>query len=387
MKAAKGFGNSDVSSSSSKPTKSSKKSLSKKKESVNNKSESVSSDSESDSDGNLVTRVDNDNTESEYDQNQLYIEEERIHPLDRALNEAEAKRERIQLPSMTLERLRELEFPLGLGVKDVVERFLDAQRVSDELLVESVISNRHYLRYRFFTYVTSKIMLLEYQGKQNEAEELIKMRLTAVKTHLEYDIPFKQAVLRAENGLKNAVISENPKDSILSYVNRKPVLELNALWTVTYSALVAWNEKARFEGASAVPRDTVDRIRLCAAVLDDTEEFQAVLAPELKLLQKVIGSKDADRSSFVKGVEDSALQGLGVLIGQLEMYPPKAYGPMVRACLQVLDVILKNDYGNTERLVMEEIPEEALETTNEFVLPQFDSSMPLREQMAKFGMD
>mmetsp|Transcript_12449 Transcript_12449/g.21265 ORF Transcript_12449/g.21265 Transcript_12449/m.21265 type:complete len:461 (-) Transcript_12449:60-1442(-) len=384
--AAKGFGKESASTASAPASASSSTSSAVKGDKPTKKSKKNGSGSDSEySDEELVTRASKEREfDEEVDKNTLFIEPERMeHPLDKALREAEGKRRRFPLEMMSLEEMKSLQFPINSGIKEVASRLYEAYAKGEDYFKKVVVSNRSFVRHKLMVYLASLKMKYEREQNEVEAKKCGELMFLLVGVHMEYDVAFKTCVLRAEEALKEAITANDVKGKIKQWTRGKDALHINALWTVIYAALSAWNAKKIREGPQVVKNDLVTSIKSAADCMDEIPDVAKIIAPELRVIQNVLRAKSEDKDQYIKNVPEDQIRSLGILIGQSELYPVKSYGPFVTTCVKIYNAIMKLNYNMEEGIVFEPIPESELKKDPgiDFKLTKFSRNMSPDEGM------
>ncbi|KAA8491784.1 hypothetical protein FVE85_8266 [Porphyridium purpureum] len=343
-------------------------------------------------DKDIVTRVGGDASEEskpageEQQEHELHVDrapsEQIEHPLYTALQRAEMKQKEnpFRLREMSAERYEELQFSPGVKVSDIVAK-MEALFVEEgeDALIEWLTANRWVIRYR--TSVALTVATRNAEGSDSErSERLQKIHALCVEVRVAYDRPFARAVKDCEKVVKEAV--EHPGDiakKIEKYLTGKSRIELNAMWTVLYSALAAWNDIAARLGQDVVRRDMVDALREAAGVFDSSTPFNDALAPECVLLQEILNATSKEsRQSLLTSVTDDTMRNMFLLLAQLERFPFRSYGGMTNSIVQIVEALMKRKYGVVESLA--EISQ--FDQSQSVIVPDSEKSM-----MALFSRD
>lgn len=252
----------------------------------------------------------------------------------------------VRLPSLPVTELESLRFKWDTGLDELIEKFEDARK--DDKFDAVVWANRHLVTEALLYRFTSAILRVETEKSgakwEEESQNMRELRRRLIASTWDFDMPFKRAVLYAEERLMNVLKSSDIKRSFLQRAGAS-TKEVDAMWVVVYAAVAAWEEQGR-ENAALQNVDMQNALATVALLMRETDAIGELLNPCLKTAAEVLNLADQNEQSEKLDilVEEDVVK-LGELIEQTRLLPINAYNGLTRRLETILDFMLAKRYN------------------------------------------
>lgn len=249
---------------------------------------------------------------------------------------------------LDVEEAKALRFGWDLSLDALIEKFEDARQMGD--FDKVVAANRHLvtelLLYRF----TSAILNVEgdktRETREEESRNMRELRRMLIAVCWEIDIPFKKAVLRAEERLMTVLQSQD----VSGYTERNAgntALDVGAFWVVIYAAISAWEERGK-QNDALENVDMQNSLSAAASACRSSPRVSDLVNPSLKVLEGVLSSADPSaQAELVKAADEESIVQLAAMVEQVRLLPTNAYGGLRQRMQSILDFILSDRYNVT----------------------------------------
>ncbi len=243
-----------------------------------------------------------------------------------------------------LKNVDELRLDWSLGFDELIEVFEDARK--EKRLDKLVRANRHLVSEALLYRFTSAILKVESDGRKEEAVNMRELRRVLIKYSWEMDIPFKKAILAAEERLMKTLQSGNVEKEARRRAGDNRA-EVDAYWVVTFAAVAAWEE----QGAANVNLKNVDMQKALALVASAYEgKLAEMQSPCLRIVGECLNLSDqAQQAVVLDGLSDEDIVELGAFIEQIRLLPINAYNGLRSRMQTILDFVLSKRYGLNPR--------------------------------------
>lgn len=222
------------------------------------------------------------------------------------------------------------------------------QKVSDEKnFFEFCVCNREHLSYCLLYRLTA--LKLRTEGDvsvKNQSKNIDNFRKKILENNMYIDQAISQSFILSEKRIKN-ILENFREEDILKNIGENST-SVCAFWIVLNSALAAWEKKGVNDNENK-KNGVYDKLKNINTVFLASEKHQSLLAHEMIFYQNSINSGHQKSQSIYS--EKEMIEGLMLLILQLEKLPSNSYGTLHKKIIKFCEKILEKNLGsNMENL-------------------------------------
>ena len=231
-----------------------------------------------------------------------------------------------------------------LKTDDTVQSIINSlQIVSDEKkFFDFCVINREHLSYSLLYRLSALKLKAESESNvQTKSKNIDDFRKKILENILFIDQTVSQGLIVSEKRIKEIMESSLDEKVILQKIPNDPT-SISCFWIVLYSAITAWEKKETNE-AIVDSSEIYRKLKKIQMVFVDSQVHQSSLAYELIFLQNLLENKSDVSWSSKKHYD--LIEGIKILILQLEKLPSNSYGPLLKKLLKICNQVLAENMG------------------------------------------
>lgn len=250
-------------------------------------------------------------------------------------------------PSISLEPSTRKLF--RLKTDESIQNIINSlQNVPDESnFFKFCICNREQLSYCLLYRLTAlKLKTEGDQSVQKQSKNIDNFRRKILENTMYIDQTISQSLILSEKRIKN-IMENTDEKNILKNIGENST-SVCAFWIVLNSALAAW-EKKSLNDLGVKKNGVYEKLKNINSVFLASKKHQSLLAHEMIYYQNSIKLDSQQLLSTHNEIE--MIDGLMLLILQLEKLPSNSYGTLHKKTIKLCEKILEKNLGsNLENL-------------------------------------
>jgi hypothetical protein len=205
--------------------------------------------------------------------------------------------------------------------------------------------NRDFLSFSLLYRLTALKLRAEIDPKKlNQTKGIDDFRKKVLKNILFTDQTITQGLILAEKRIKQILaLKFLQEEDIVKHIGDDHT-SIACFWVVLQSALIAWEKKEKIENEKRNSYETYEKLKKINEIFSKSEKHQELLAVELKYIDSLQKKKINERE--YERCEHDYLEGLKILISQLEKLPPNSYGLFLKKIFKISNQILEKNFAS-----------------------------------------
>jgi len=231
-------------------------------------------------------------------------------------------------------------FKLNISVEEVIKKLQNIQ--SKEDFLNFCYINRGNLSYDLLYRLT--VLKLRNENNQERINQIQKVeifRKKILESTLVSDQAVAQSLILGEKRIKEILNKSNDSEIVRKNIGENRI-SVSCFWVVLFASLIAWEKRISKEG-QIDSNETYQKLLSIKSIFKESEKHQKLLANELKVIQGELIKDKKEKISTE--IDIDSINGLKLLISQLEKLPSSSYGPLLTKVSKIYDEVVFQTYG------------------------------------------
>lgn len=212
-----------------------------------------------------------------------------------------------------------------------------------------VAVNRDLVGFLLLYRMTSMILREQTEGDKEREKTWRALRQRIIDVEWDFDARARIDQQEAEKIVQVALAQQKDFTSEALAFIKGDRGRANAIWITLYAAVAAWED--RKSEKKTVKQEVFDQLMKAAKAMNDSSTVQGALSPVLKAVQNILTAPSQEQqAAVVKGIDDGAVEELGILIEQIRLYPATQYKSLHKRLIDIMAFLKKAKYGVDEIL-------------------------------------